>query len=113
MMPVSCGADEGAARLGMLTAAARRRRGASRLCAGVVTVLLVLVPPASGDPWSAANLPLPVGVPSARLYGITCPAAAACTAVGDAIAPGDPLHNGEPLTWDESGGSWRVTVLPL
>lgn len=86
----------------------RRSRLVVALCAWLLAGVGLVPARASADPWTAAALPLPSGASSAELYGISCPASGACTAVGEG-----PYSTTTLLAWDQSGGSWRLTQLPL
>ncbi len=66
--------------------------------------------------WSQAQLPVPSGVDSATLVSVACPGSGRCTAVGTGSGPGlgpKGVRGSIPLAWDEIGGMWRVTDVPL
>ena len=63
-----------------------------------------------GSAWKMQTVPLPSGASGGTLYGVSCPATTACTAVGEY----DDTASGQQLTLAESwdGTSWRVQPTP-
>jgi hypothetical protein len=67
----------------------------------------------SGTSWQSATLPLPAGAPAdatVTTWGLTCPSASSCVAVGDAD---DNSSYDEALIFSGLGGSWKAITAPL
>jgi hypothetical protein len=63
-----------------------------------------------GTSWSLQQSPNPAGATDSELNGVSCPTAAACTAVGFySNGPGTDL----PLAEARSGGGWVIQAVPL
>jgi hypothetical protein len=62
----------------------------------------------NGSRWTKAGLPLPPGAASnGYLFDVSCPTAAACTAVGGYVPPG---RSSQMLVEDLTGGHWRYSL---
>jgi hypothetical protein len=59
----------------------------------------------SGDVWRSARLPVTGDANWTLLWGLSCPSAGSCTAVGEA--------DGVPLIEGLSGTTWTSSALPL
>ncbi|HWE56566.1 MAG TPA: hypothetical protein VG435_13720 [Acidimicrobiales bacterium] len=66
----------------------------------------------NGTNWSTKSAPLPAGANNASLYGISCPAANSCTAVGgDSADDTSGLSATVSEIWN--GASWEVQATPI